>query len=285
MHSLVNVPVLGFDLARRPRGEEVADVLLSALALRPANLDRLAGTDDATAPGLATAALAGGVGRELTVRTVLGADAGRGAPVAALGARLEQAAIGTAEGLVRLLRDDVLAWAGPTSSAAPAPRDAVVESFCCGVLAGYLHRELPVEDVAALSRPWTSLRRRLPEPQVDLGPGAAAVERVLECVAGLVPDDVDDVLAVHEVVRARADWVAAMHEATWAAYLSGRLRPAAAAQLRLVATIRGTGAAVRASVAGAWAPLSGLVQSLVVADLLGDAEGEVLAACRPVLDC
>ncbi|MCW2526872.1 MAG: hypothetical protein JWM76_1732, partial [Pseudonocardiales bacterium] len=36
--SLVSAPILGFDLVRHPAGQELADILLSALSLGPHDL-------------------------------------------------------------------------------------------------------------------------------------------------------------------------------------------------------------------------------------------------------
>jgi hypothetical protein len=59
-----------------------------------------------------------------------------------------------------------------------------------------------------------------------------------------------------------------VHSASWAAYLSGRIRAAAAAQLLLVQAIDEGGVPVADRAAGVWSLASGALQALVVRDLL-----------------
>jgi hypothetical protein len=65
-------------------------------------------------------------------------------------------------------------------------------------------------------------------------------------------------------------WTQSMHDAGWAAHLSGRTRTAAAAQMRAVLAFRSAGFTAVDAAEGSWNALSGVVQALVVSDLLGD---------------
>ena len=65
-------------------------------------------------------------------------------------------------------------------------------------------------------------------------------------------------------------WTQAMHDAGWAAHLSGRTRTAAAAQMRAVLAFRSAGFSSVDAAEGSWNALSGVVQAMVVSDLLGD---------------
>ena len=71
-----------------------------------------------------------------------------------------------------------------------------------------------------------------------------------------------------------------MHAAAWAAYLSGRLRPAATAQFQAVRALRALGME-RADVAarsGLWNAVSGCVQAVTLHDLLDEVTYGVLVA-------
>ena len=74
-----------------------------------------------------------------------------------------------------------------------------------------------------------------------------------------------------------------MHEATWAAYLSGRVAAAAAAQLHLVSAVRSAGVSLDDVAAGFWNAVSGAVGAMVVYDLLDDVSCDLLLARYPML--
>jgi hypothetical protein len=83
------------------------------------------------------------------------------------------------------------------------------------------------------------------------------------------PSDLARLARAAEVSRkAPADWSAAVHGASWAVYMSGRVRAAAAAQLMLVQAVDDAGVPVADRAAGVWNLLSGTVQALVVRDAL-----------------
>jgi hypothetical protein len=69
-----------------------------------------------------------------------------------------------------------------------------------------------------------------------------------------------------------------MHEASWAAHVSGRTRALAAAQLHAVQAFLDGGFDGRDGASGAWNAVSGCVQALAMADLLDQASLEVLLA-------
>ncbi len=71
-------------------------------------------------------------------------------------------------------------------------------------------------------------------------------------------------------------WAQLVHEATWAAYLCGRLRPVAVAQLRLVQALRRSGVQSDVPTFGVWNVASGCVQALAVRDVLPDETFEAL---------
>jgi hypothetical protein len=83
--------------------------------------------------------------------------------------------------------------------------------------------------------------------------------------------------AAVDAVRAhRRPWSAAMHEASWAAHVSGRTRAVAAAHLLAVQAFDDAGLDAADGAQGVWNALAGCVQGLALADLLEDAALEVL---------
>jgi hypothetical protein len=77
-----------------------------------------------------------------------------------------------------------------------------------------------------------------------------------------------------------SDWSRRMHAAAWAAYLSGRLRPAATAQFQAVRALRAvrTDRADAAARTGLWNAVSGCVQAVTLHDLLDEVSYGVLVA-------
>jgi hypothetical protein len=78
--------------------------------------------------------------------------------------------------------------------------------------------------------------------------------------------------------RNAGGWSPAVHSASWAAYLSDRVRTAAAAQMLLVQAIDTAAIPLADRAGGVWNMLSGAVQALVVKDLLDTATGHRLLA-------
>ena len=69
-----------------------------------------------------------------------------------------------------------------------------------------------------------------------------------------------------------------MHESSWAAHVSGRLRVLAAAQLLAVQAFLDGGFDGRDGAQGVWNAVAGVVQALTMGDLLDDSALSVLLA-------
>ena len=69
-----------------------------------------------------------------------------------------------------------------------------------------------------------------------------------------------------------------MHEASWAAHVSGRTRGLAAVQLHAVQAFLDGGFDGRDGASGSWNAVAGCVQGLAMADLLDEASLAVLRA-------
>jgi hypothetical protein len=315
MLSLLNGSALGFDLVRLQHGPAVADVVLSALAVRPEDLEHLAGslTDGhpaavapagrrprrtAPRPSVLTprSDLPNGTAvhppGELRLRDV---PARAGAPgkgdtsVSVLASLLRSATVGSLESLVALLRREVFAWTwqGTTDGGALASRTAEageLQTTClAAVSAAYGAVDLQAPRVAeALSR-WTMLYARLPRRSVPLGPQQAQLAVLLARIQALSPTQVREVVDAYHRHQPAQLWAPAMHEATWAAYLSGRVAAAAAAQLHLVSAVRSAQVSLDDVAGGFWNAVSGAVSALVVSDLLDDVSCDLLLARYPVL--
>jgi len=290
-YSLVSAATLGFDLVRLPAGRSVAEVLLTALS-----------ADTRTLAAVAAAHPARGLSREergvRVVRSrraremaagvphVRGATAGvtGGDRAALLVAQLEVGTIGDAPTLERLLREDVL---GPEhlaqgflsedewTEAADVLADAALGHWAAGVLPPLVRRELTgpfdrVLDGGALLPPAVG---------IDLGPAAGELEGLLDALRGL--DETGRTAWRRAVDEGRAEhrpWATAMHEASWAAHVSGRTRALAAAQLHAVQAFLDGGFDLHDGAAGVWNAVAGCVQGIAMSDLLDEGSLAVLRA-------
>jgi hypothetical protein len=284
-YSLVSAATLGFDLVRLPAGRSVAEVLLVGLAADPADLARIAAAHPSR--GLereqrGVRAVRSRRAREMAASVphvrdaAAGSDAGIRAAV--LVAQLEQGTIGDAPTLERLLRDDVLGPEHPVAGlidrelldeAADVLADAAVGFWAAGVLPPLVRRDL----TAAFDR------------VADAGPLAGAQELDADVQAFIASlRDLDDAgrarwrSAVDEGRAQHRPWAGAMHEACWAAHVSGRTRALAAVQLHAVQAFLDGGFDGRDGASGVWNAVAGCVQGLAMADLLDEASLAVLRA-------
>jgi hypothetical protein len=285
-YTLVSAATLGFDLVRLPEGGDVAEVLLTALAADAAGLRALAAVHPAQGRDReqrGVLAVRGRRARELAaavphVRDVT-RDAGTaGERAAVLVAQLERGTIGDAPTLERLLREDVL---GPEhtavaqldeptlEAAAGVLADAAVGHWAAEVLPPLVRRELVAPFARAGRRPGGA----------DLGPASAELATLLDALRVL--DDTGRARWRTAVDEGRADhrsWASAMHEAAWAAHVSGRTRALAAAQLTAVLAFLDAGFTGRDGAAGLWNAVAGCVQGVAMGDLLDEDSAAVLLA-------
>ncbi len=285
MYSLVNAPTVGFDLARLPTGAAVATVLLEALALQgtvgePAldlsGFDALQVTDPQRASAwLEVSALTpprrlddalSAVGQLLdeAANAMDGTESTR--ELEPVLRDLTTASFGSLDDLLRMLRHDILDES-PTH---------VVALGSDALAAAYGGQRLP-EDVRRLLRtPWIAAARRLPPIPADLGPFGADLHTILARIATLSKDEVG--VLVEATGSVEAEWSSRMHAATWASYLAGRLRPAAAAQFQAVRALRIAGVDAATAARGVWNSVSGCLQAVGVHDLLDEVTYGVLVA-------
>ena len=246
-YTLVSAATLGFDLVRLPAGRAVAGVLLSALQADDPALARLAAAHPAR--GLdrdqrLVLAVRSRRAREMAVavphvRTAAAGAHTAGDRAAVLVEQLEQGTIGDAPTLERLVREDVLGGEHPAAGlldpdllaeAADVLADAAIGYWAAGVLPPLVRRELTVSfDRVADGAPVAG-----PE-SLDLGAAGIELAAFLDGLRGL--DDAGRArwrAAVDEGRAERRPWATAMHEASWAAHVSGRTRVLATAQLHAV---------------------------------------------------
>jgi hypothetical protein len=288
-YTLVSAATLGFDLVRLPAGRAVAEVLLAGLSADAQALTAVAGVHPGRGLGReerGVLAVRSRRARELaaTVPHVRNAAAGAGDRAAVLVAQLEQGTIGDAPTLERLLRDDVLGAEHPATAvldadvlaeAADVLADAALGHWAAGVLPPLVRRELTLPFDRILDR------GALPAPTIgaDLGPATGELADLLDALRGL--DDAGRSAWRAAVDEGRADhrpWATAMHEASWAAHVSGRTRALATAQLHAVQAFLDAGFTVSDGAAGGWNAVAGCVQGTAMADLLDDASLAVLRA-------
>jgi hypothetical protein len=286
VYTLVNAPTIGFDLARLPTGAAVATVLLEALAVQPStggptpDLAEFDGThlDDPrrAAAWLEVSALtpqrrlddALSAVRQLVddAATALDASSPPARELEPVLRELTTASFGGLEDLLRLVRVELL-------DEAP---EHVVALASDALAAAYGGRRLP-EDVRALLRtPWLNGARCLPRVPADMGPFADELHTILERAAVLTSAEAG--VLVEVAGWTDLDWSGRMHAAAWAGYLSGRLRPAAAAQFQAVRALRAGGVDAACAARGVWNAVSGCVQAVAMHDLLDEVTYGVLVA-------
>jgi hypothetical protein len=287
-YSLVSAATLGFDLVRLPAGRSVAGVLLTGLGADRGILTRLAEANPGrglTPEERGVRAVRGRRAREMAASVPhMRSAAAAGDRAAVLVTQLEQGTIGDAPTLERLLRDDVL---GPEHVAAgelaPEERDeavavladAAVGYWAAGVLPPLVRRELTGAYDRAVERGLVAA----PEVGEDLGPAAGDLAGLLDALRGL--DDAGRAAWRSAVDEGRVEhrpWAAAMHEASWAAHVSGRTRALATAQLHAVQAFLDSGFDLHDGAAGVWNAVAGCVQGLAMADLLDETSQAVLQA-------
>lgn len=290
-YSLVSAATLGFDLVRLPAGRSVADVLLTGLGAHAGSLSALAAAHPGRSLDRAerlALAVRSRKARELAavvpqVRQVA-ASAAAGERAALLVAQLETGTIGDAATLERLLRDDVL---GPEHLArgfllddeldesSDVLADAALGYWAAGVLPPLVRRELTAPFDRVLERGAVEI----PAVGADLGPAAGELAVFLESLRSLDSVGRDGWRRVVDEARGQQrSWAAAMHEASWAAHVSGRLRAVAAAQLHAVRAFVDAGFGVHDGAAGVWNAVAGCVQGIALGDLVDEGSLAVLTA-------
>jgi hypothetical protein len=138
---------------------------------------------------------------------------------------------------------------------------------------------LPAAARLELWEPFATAASLYTRPSPDLGPATPRLHTALALVATLDGPGRDGWRAAVDAVRGeRRGWATAMHEACWAAHVSGRTRALAAAQLCAVQAAADARFTVADGAAGVWNALSGCVQGLAMADLLDERSLALLVA-------
>lgn len=278
MYSLVSAPVLGFDLTRLEGGPAAAEVLLRALRLQSGDLPVLAERlPDENVRGPLWVEVESAARRMPTLKGMSKDD-----PAGNL-ALVERAPIGSVDALLTCLRYDVMSWTweGKGRDARQSEDAAAATALLCdAAVASYLREVLDEDTRRRLGAGWVSAVRKLPATApIDLGPHHYTVSALLDRLRTLRPEDRQRVTSsADDARRNTAGWSPAVHSASWAAYLSDRVRTAAAAQMLLVQAVDTAGIPLADRAGGVWNMLSGAVQALVVRDLLDTATAHRLLA-------
>jgi hypothetical protein len=278
MYSLVSAPVLGFDLTRLSGGSATAEVVLRGLRLQATDLPVLAERlPDEGARGLLWVEVESAARKMPSLKGMTKDD-----PAGSL-ALVERAPIGTVDALLTCLRYDVMAWTwqGAGRDAQQSETAAAATALLCdAAVASYLREVLDEESRRRLGAGWVSAMRKLPTgAPIDLGPHHYAVSSLLDRLRSLRSADLNRLVSSAEDARRNAGgWSPAVHSASWAAYLSDRVRTAAAAQMLLVQAVDTAAIPLADRAGGVWNMLSGAVQALVVRDLLDTSTAHRLLA-------
>ncbi|MDT5031206.1 MAG: hypothetical protein QOC94_1377 [Actinoplanes sp.] len=278
MYSLVSAPVLGFDLTRLSGGSATAEVILRALRLTVGDLPVLAERlPDEGVRGPLWVEVESAARKLPSLRGIAKDD------LPGTLALVERAPIGSVDALLTCLRYDVMAWTwhGKGRDAQQSDQAAAATGLLCdAAVASYLREVLEERTRRMLGAGWVSALRKLPtHAPIDLGPHHYAISSLLDRLRSLRPKDLTRLVQSADDARRNAGgWSPAVHSASWAAYLSDRVRTAAAAQMLLVQAIDTAAIPLAERAGGVWNMLSGAVQALVVRDLLDTATAHRLLA-------
>jgi hypothetical protein len=278
MYSLVSAPVLGFDLTRLSGGSATAEVVLRGLRLQKDDLPILAERlPDEGVRGPLWVEVESAARRMPSLKGMSKDD-----PAGSL-ALVERAPIGSVDALLTCLRYDVMAWTwqGAGRDAQQSDTAAAATALLCdAAVASYLREVLDSDSRRMLGAGWVSAMRKLPPgAPIDLGPHHYVVSALLDRLRSLRSKDLARLSASAEDARRNAGgWSPAVHSASWAAYLSDRVRTAAAAQMLLVQAVDTADIPLADRAGGVWNMLSGAVQALVVRDLLDTSTAHRLLA-------
>jgi hypothetical protein len=278
MYSLVSAPVLGFDLTRLAGGSATAEVVLRGLRLQSDDLAILAERlPDEGVRGPLWVEVESAARRMPSLKGMSKED-----PASSL-ALVERAPIGSVDALLTCLRYDVMSWtwSGTGREATQSETAAAATALLCDAAVGsYLREVLDDDSRRRLGAGWVSAMRKLPVgAPIDLGPHHYVVSALLDRLRSLRSMDLDRLASSAEDARRNAGgWSPAVHSASWAAYLSDRVRTAAAAQMLLVQAVDTANIPLADRAGGVWNMLSGAVQALVVRDLLDTSTAHRLLA-------
>jgi len=244
-YTLVSATVLGFELAQLPRGPVVAQAVLTGLTADTGTLLRLA---------------AGTRSRRSEPAPVI--------QLRSLPARLSSTS--TIEDAVEMVRAS--RWDGALALERMV-RHEVLGADCAALAALPPVTRKRIADVlvdtavAAWADPGP--RDRGGDSDVGAPDTGCHPARVQEVIAPLLTGDREIADGWRATAPADSDaWTQAMHQACWAAHLTGRVREAAAAQMLGVIAFRRAGLGPVDVATGTWTALSGVLQAGVVADLL-----------------
>jgi len=278
MYSLVSAPVLGFDLTRLAGGSATAEVVLRGLRLQTDDLPILAERlPDEGVRGPLWVEVESAARRMPSLKGVSKED-----PASSL-ALVERAPIGSVDALLTCLRYDVMSWTWTGAGRDARQTEAAASAtalLCDAAVASYLREVLDEDTRRRLGAGWVAAMRKLPVgAPIDLGPHHYTVSALLDRLRSLRSADMNRLASSAEDARRNAGgWSPAVHSASWAAYLSERVRTAAAAQMLLVQAVDTADVPLADRAGGVWNMLSGAVQALVVRDLLDTSTAHRLLA-------
>jgi hypothetical protein len=300
MYSLVSPSVLCMDLVRHDNALGVLDVLDRAITLSPSDVPALESVhrdDDARDRAWAEVERVTGDTPNLSdavaaVRQSI-ADAGFDTVIeSGFADRLARTPMFGLPHLLSMVRNDVLDWTWERSREVSVCRHPQATAVVVdAVAAAYARDRLSIQTYARLGGPWAGLHFGVPTalPGDDaFGPQSRRLRELVEQLARL---NAENFLILEQVAAsartAGTDWSKLMHNATWAAYMSGRLRPAARAQIAATRALLLAGLTPMAAATGVMRVVTGVVQAVVVADLLDSRSYDELvapwqAACGPL---
>lgn len=291
MYSLVSSSLLTIDLVRHPNGVELADVLERALCLTQRDIVALEAsfenTEERRAAWSAIQEATTGSPKLLSVLASARAAFENGEPaeveLSRIGRDLSTTPMGSLPELLSMVERDVLDWTRESHG------DLVIQRHTHGVAvvrdavaAAYTRLIVAPEHIAALTESWTAVFGGMPGVGVDgdeYGPQTELVRRTIDLVSRLDNSAFQNLNSAYwREYSPDTGWAPSMHAASWAAVLSGRLRPVAAAQLALLRAMLIGGLPSMMGASGVMMAATAAMQAVVLADILDTATYDALTA-------
>jgi len=290
MYTLVSASVLAADLARHPAGIGVVDVLEAGLRLDAAGLRRLGGgfRDDAERAG-AWAEVDQVCGARVQADTAL-SDVRRRlsnnnpdrAGLAEAADVLSRAQLGGLHQMVELVTAEILGWTTRTANGLSVQTEpAGVTAVTDALGAAYASPSLTVASASRLREPWVEYFGVLPVVGTGaaFGPESVALRALIDRLATLAPAQWTALHDVHwEAIREAPAWAPTMHLACSAAFIAGRVREVAAAQLAASRAVQLARLSAPLAARGVMTAVGSTVQAVAVRDLIEDEVYERLTA-------
>lgn len=278
MYSLVSASVMAIDFARHPHGALLADTVDRVLTLSPDEVAALAAAAAAHPAERATA--------RARLRDECTSEPRMSSLMRGVAAVWEDGVPSPSEArtMVQALSDTLLGSYGDLSdmlrrelqlqlqALPPAGVDAALDAVLAAWVGAPDGKGVLAEDLALLQSPWLLVLSPVPVslPYADYAGGDADLRVLLEALPRLCEQQWAALVRIREENAGGPTWALSMHEASRAAWRSGRLPAVARAQLAAARVVRLSSVSTTPAASAAMMMVTAAVQATCLRDVLPD---------------